>query len=184
MGIAYITIRELSMSLWYTFLMKFVQKIALIGVNPYVIPPKEILEKLYISAKKKSGPIPVKGTIDGKQFIQTLVKYQGAWRLYINGVMRKAAGVDVGDTAEIEIAFDAAPRIEPMHTKFQEALDKNTKARDAFAQLSPSRQKEINRYLNNMKSAVSLERNINRVIRHLVGDTNVGYFVLMDRSPK
>ncbi|MEI9935362.1 MAG: hypothetical protein WDM71_11065 [Ferruginibacter sp.] len=44
-----------------------------------------------MQAGKDKGHIPVKGKLDGHAFIQTLVKYSGKWRLYLNGPMRKAS---------------------------------------------------------------------------------------------
>src|SRR5262245_49632809 len=85
-----------------------------IGINPYVYVPEAVLGALFRQAGKSKGPIPVRGRINRKKFIQTLVKYQGVWRLYINGEMRQAASVDVGDQADIRIEFDPVPRVEPI----------------------------------------------------------------------
>lgn len=74
----------------------FSARISKIGINPYVSLSDDVLDALFQQANKTRGPIPVRGTINGKKFKQTLVKYQGAWRLYINGPMRQAAEVDVG----------------------------------------------------------------------------------------
>jgi hypothetical protein len=79
----------------------FSAKISRIGINPYVGVPEDILDSIFERAGKARGPIPVRGTVNGKPFTQTLVKYQGAWRLYINGIMRHAAGIDVGDDVHI-----------------------------------------------------------------------------------
>jgi hypothetical protein len=62
----------------------FKPKIDIIGVNPFVPLPAEVLKGIFIEAGKNKGPIPVRGSIDGHPFIQTLMKYNGAWRLYIN----------------------------------------------------------------------------------------------------
>ena len=121
----------------------FTAKILKIGINPYVGLPDEVLNTLFKQADKNKGPIPVRGTLDGKRFKQTLVKYQGAWRLYLNTQMRQAAGIDVGDDAKVEIEFDPEPRIVPTHPKFAQALSKNRKAKAAFERLARSRQKEI-----------------------------------------
>lgn len=55
----------------------FSATIEIIGVNPYVEIPEDILQSLFDSAKKSSGPIPVKGTLNGHTFIQTLVNIKG-----------------------------------------------------------------------------------------------------------
>jgi uncharacterized protein DUF1905 len=67
---------------------RFTAKILKIGINPYVGLPEDVLNTLFRQADKNKGPIPVRGTLDGKRFKQTLVKYQGAWGLYLNTPMR------------------------------------------------------------------------------------------------
>ncbi|MCI0549422.1 MAG: YdeI/OmpD-associated family protein [Anaerolineae bacterium] len=161
-------------------LKSFSATIAKIGINPYVSLPEDVLDGLFKQAGKTKGPIPVRGTINRKRFIQTLVKYQGAWRLYINGEMRQAAGVDVGDQAHIKIEFDPVPRIEKNPPKFVQALSKNKEAKAAFEKLTPSRQKEMLRYLNSMKTETSLERNIEKIIRHLLGEKPKGLHHLLE----
>ncbi len=147
----------------------FSAKIYIIGVNPYVLLPAPILKQLFLHAGKDKGPIPVKGTINGHPYLQTLVKYSGKWRLYLNTPMRKAAGIDTGDNADVEITFDSAPRTIPMHPKLKKALVENKKANSTFEQLAPYRKKEIVRYINSLKTEESVNRNIDKVIRHLLG---------------
>ncbi|HYV91808.1 MAG TPA: YdeI/OmpD-associated family protein [Chitinophagales bacterium] len=147
----------------------FSAKIFKIGVNPYVLLPASVLNELFSQSGKNKGPIPVRGTLNGKEFIQTLVKYSGKWRLYLNTPMRKAAGIDVGDIAKVRIEFDSMPRNIPMHPKLQEALTQNKKAKEAFEKLTPSRRKEIIRYLVSMKSAESVTRNVEKILHHLSG---------------
>jgi uncharacterized protein YdeI (YjbR/CyaY-like superfamily) len=88
--------------------------------------------------------------------------------------MREAAGVDVGDDAHIRIEYDPRPRTEPMHPRFVQALAKNKPAQEAFEKLIPSRQKEILRYLNSMKTEESLDRNIERTLKQLLGEKTDG----------
>lgn len=147
----------------------FSAKIFKIGINPYVLLPVSVLNALFDQSAKSKGPIPVRGTLNGKEFIQTLVKYSGKWRLYLNTPMRKAAGIDVGDRANVKIEFDPRPRLIPMHPKLVRALAQNKKAKAAFEKLIPSRQKEIVRYISFMKTEESVARNIEKVIRHLSG---------------
>jgi uncharacterized protein YdeI (YjbR/CyaY-like superfamily) len=75
----------------------------------------------------------------------------------------------VGDDAKVEIEFDPEPRIVPTHPKFAQALSKNREAKTAFERPARSRQKEILRYLNSMKTEESLVRNIEIVIQYLLG---------------
>lgn len=147
----------------------FRAKIQLIGINPYVLNPESELQKLFKQAGKDKGKIPVKLKIDGHEFPQTLVKYSGAWRLYLNGPMRKAAGKEVGDTAEFEVTFDPSDRSIPMHPKLENALNENPKAKEVFDQLIASRRLEIVRYISHLKTEESVDKNITRAINFLLG---------------
>jgi hypothetical protein len=159
----------------------FVEKVRIIDINPYVRLPKAVLAAIFESAGRAKSPIPVKGTLNGKPFRQTLVRYQGAWRLYLNAPMRLAAGVEVGDQASLELSFDPRPRVVPMHPKLARALAKSPRAAKAFERLTPSHQKEIKRYLASLKSEETRERNIGKVILYLMGEAPPGLAVLMRR---
>jgi uncharacterized protein YdeI (YjbR/CyaY-like superfamily) len=159
-------------------LLQYKAKISIIGVNPYVLIPATILKAIFKQANKDKGAIPVRGKLNGHAYIQTLVKYSGKWRLYLNTPMRKAAKKDVGDTIKVEIEFDPAERIIPIHPKFLKALQSNKKAKENFENLSPSRQKEIVRYISFLKSEEALDRNITRAIGFLSGK---GRFVGRDK---
>lgn len=148
---------------------RFSAVIKIIGVNPYVHVPEDVLKAVYKQAGKDRGKIPVQITIDGHAFPQTLIKYSGDWRLYLNTPMRKAAGKEVGDTAIFEIAYDAVSREIPMHPKFKTALTKNKEAETVFEGLRPSLKQEIVRYLSHLKTEESLERNLVRAINFLLG---------------
>ena len=147
----------------------FSAKILQIGVNPYVLVPAVVLKALFEKAGKDKSPIPIKGTLNGNAFIQHLVKYSGKWRLYLNTPMRKAAGIDVGDMATVQIEFDLTPRTLEMHPKLKQALAKNKTANAAFIKLPPYYQKEIIRYINNLKTVASVDRNVVKAIDHLLG---------------
>lgn len=147
----------------------FKAKIDIIGINPFVLLPSSILANIFKQAQKDKGPIPVHGTIDGHNFIQTLVKYSGKWRLYINTPMLKACRKKVGDTITLQIEFDPVERIIPVHPRLASALNKNKKAKDAFKNLSPSRQKEIVRYISALKTEASVEKNVAVAMQFLSG---------------
>ena len=147
----------------------FSAKIFKIGINPYVLVPAAILKDLFKDAGKDKGPIPIQGSINGHPFTQTLVKYSGKWRLYLNTPMRTDSASDVGDTVEMRISIDTKERTIPMPPKLLIALQKNKKANDIFEQLRPSLKKEIMRYINNMKTEASIDKNVTRAINFLLG---------------
>ena len=145
----------------------FKAKIHKVGINPCVKVPLRITDKL----KATKGYIPVKGKIENHFFQQTLCPVKGeAYRLYVNGPMLKGADVKVGQTANFIIEQDTLERNKnhPMPKEFKKKLEEHDLLK-MFQQLSPSRQKEINRYLNNLKTEEALTKNINKMISVLKG---------------
>jgi hypothetical protein len=153
----------------------FSASVRIIGVNPYVPVPPNILSALLKKAGRPTSPLPVKGKLNGHRFTQTIVKYQGKQRLYLNTPMRNAARIGVGDKANVEVDFDGRPRIVPMHPKFKRALAKNKKALTTFQRLPPHRKKEILRYINFLKTAKSVDQVVSRMVKQLVGVRTKGF---------
>jgi len=159
-------------------MIKFRAKIEIIDVNPFVFLPENVLNEVFKQAGKNKGKIPVQMKIDGHEFVQTLVKWKSAWRLYLNMPMRKAAQKDVGDIADFEIAHDPIKRVVPTHPKLERALKANKQAKEIFDSLRPSLQLEINRYLGSLKTEESVDRNVIRAIQFLLGK---GRFIGRDK---
>lgn len=149
---------------------RFKAVIEIIGINPFVFVPEKILAAVLQEAGKEKGPIPIKGVINKNPYRQTLVKYAGHWRLYINTIMLKDSPKRIGETITISIEFDPADRKLNMHPELEKALAKNKTARENFSKLPASRQQEIIRYISNLKTAESVERNIARAINFLSGN--------------
>jgi hypothetical protein len=144
---------------------RFEAKIYKVGINPCVKVPSTITKKM----SPVKGYIRVKGTINRHSFFQTLmpVKNEG-YRLYVNRPMLKGGKTKTGKKASFTIEQDLTSRVwkVPMNKAFGRKLKENN-ALPAFKKLTPSRQKEILRYLNSLKSKESLQRNIGLVIRGL-----------------
>lgn len=157
---------------------RFKATLKIIIGNPFVYLPTEILENIFLQAGKRKGHIPVKGMINGKPFQQTLVKYSGDWRLYINMVMLKNSPKRIGEEIQVEIEFDPSDRTIEPHPKWSKALTANKVAKQVFDKLSASKQKEIVRYISNLKTEQSVDRNVERAINFLLGK---GRFVGRER---
>jgi len=147
----------------------FTATIDKIGINPFVSLPDKVLQHIMDAAKKQKGPVPVQLSIAGAAFTQTLVKYAGQWRLYLNTPMRKTAGKDVGDKIRIGIAFDESKRETDMPPELLKALERDAHAFAVFRSLPPSRQKEIMRYIGQLKSAAAVAANVQRAVDFLNG---------------
>ncbi len=149
---------------------EFIAEIKIIGINPYVSVPKSILNSLFEDAGKEKGPIQINGTINKKSYIQTLVKYAGEWRLYINTMMLVNSPKRIGEKIKITISFDPKERVIEMHPLLKDALEKNKTAKSVFEKLTPSRQKEIVRYISYLKTDEKIIFNVSKAIRFLLGE--------------
>jgi hypothetical protein len=144
---------------------KFLARIYIVGINPCVKVPRAITKTMVAS----KGYIPIRGKINKHPFIQTLVPVKGEpYRLHVNGPMLRGANVQVSDKVEFEIEQGTARQLAPlpMKTEFRKKLH-STGLWDVFASLTPSRRKEILKYMSFLKSADSVKRNIERVITQL-----------------
>lgn len=93
--------------------------------------------------------------------------------------MRKAAGKDVGDSAVFQVCYDLLDRKLNLPSKLRCALSANPDAYMIFKQIRPSLQQEIIRYIVNLKTEESKDRNIKRALNFLVGNER---FVGSDKS--
>jgi hypothetical protein len=147
---------------------KFKAPIDIIGINPFVFVPQKILLLIFEKAGRNKGPIPVKGTVNKKPYKQTLIRHSGHWRLYINLSMLPNSPKRIGESIEVSIAFDPVKRETPFHPALKAALEKNKNAKQVFESLRPSRQTEINKYLSQLKTEQSNEKNVKRTIGYLL----------------
>ncbi|APZ98726.1 hypothetical protein BWQ93_09635 [Sphingopyxis sp. QXT-31] len=153
--------------------MDFRAKIALRGINPYVPVSGARAERIKAGWKK---PMPVLVQVNGQpdqaRRVNMMPAGDGSFYLYLDGVVRKASGTDVGDMVAVSVVFDAAYRGGPQHDmlpEFAARLDADPSIKARWDGLSPSLQKEILRYLANLKSDAARQRNIERAVAVLGG---------------
>jgi hypothetical protein len=146
--------------------MKFTfrARIYKVGINACVEVPLKVTDRM----TPRRSYIPVKGHIDDYAFEQTLVPVKDApYRLYVNGLMLKGSEKKLGDTAKFTIEQTAAKRKDEVMPPQLKRKLVETKLLSYFEDLAPSRQKEILRYINYLKTAEAKTRNINKVIGFL-----------------
>lgn len=148
---------------------KFKATIEIIGINPFVFVPEEVLQALFKQSGKEKGHILVKGLINKKPYKQTLLRYAGHWRLYISNIMLNDSPKKIGEEIEITITFNPDNKETATVPAFTTALNKTKVAKITFERLSPSRQDEIVRYLAKLKSEEALARNIEKALLFLTG---------------
>jgi hypothetical protein len=154
-------------------MLHFKGKIALHKINPYILISKRRAGALKPGWRK---PLPVLIKINGKPDMPWRINMipvgNGQFHLYLHGSVRKASGTKVGDTVDVEVAFDDAYKsgpIDPMPDWFGVPLLKSIKAKKNWDALAPSRQKEILRYISSLKSDEARERNVKKALDVLSG---------------
>ncbi|CAH0173025.1 YdeI/OmpD-associated family protein [Chryseobacterium sp. Bi04] len=150
----------------------FTATLEIIGINPFVFVPEEILDQIFEDSERNKSPIPVKGTVNGKEFKQNLMKYVGEWRLYVNLLMLKNSPKRIGETIEVTLEYDDSDRSVAIHPQLEQAIRDSNLATANFEKLIPSRRHELIRYINNLKTEAGIQRNIEKIIRHLHGETD------------
>jgi Bacteriocin-protection, YdeI or OmpD-Associated/Domain of unknown function (DUF1905) len=154
--------------------LRFTGRIRIRDINPY----------LHVSAARarilKDGwrrPMPVLVRINGKPArswrINMMPAGNGAFYLYLHGLVRKASATRVGDRVEAEVRFDASYRNGPLHPMpraFATALRRQPGALASWKALIPSRKKEVLRYLAGLKSVSARDRNVAKAARVLAGE--------------
>jgi hypothetical protein len=105
----------------------------------------------------------------------------GSFYLYLHGDVRKASATQVGDRVDADVRFDGAYRNGPLHRmprEFAAALQGAPEALGNWKALTPSRKKEVLRYLAGLKSAEARARNVAKAVRVLAGES--GRFMARD----
>ena len=148
-------------------------RLKIIGVNPYVFVRAEEASRL------KSGwrrPMPVRFHINGSDKVwrvNLMPVGDGSFRLFLNGEIRSASGLRVGDPLKVEVEFDDAYASGPQHPMpkwFGDELTRSRTARRSWDLLTPSLQKEVLRYFARLKSPEAKRSNVRRALRVLRGE--------------
>lgn len=138
----------------------FTATIAIVGVNAYVSVPASITQFF-----GRRGYVPVMVGIRDRSFPSTLVPVGGgAHRLYINVPMLRCASAKVGDRITIGLRFDPRSRMPRCPRALKVAIDADAARSARWKALTPSRRKEILRYLGFAKTEETRSRTIARVL--------------------
>lgn len=153
--------------------LRFTAIIKLNNINPYVEVSAARATTLKADWRR---PLAVLVRINGKPEtawrINMMPMGTGDFYLYLHGVVRKASGTQVGDRVEVELTFDDDYRggpTQPMPPWFRIPLYKNPAAKQAWLALTPSRKKEMIRYLTRLKSPAARECNLVKALQVLSG---------------
>lgn len=153
--------------------LHFESVIDIYNVNPYILVTAEQSETLQKDWRK---PMPVLVRINGKPDmpwpINMMPVGDGNFYLYLHDDVRKASQTKVGDRVTVDVSFDSEYQSGPTHPMpewFRIALNENSRAKQTWDGLIPSRQKEVLRYFSRLSSPEAKERNLKKAIAAFTG---------------
>jgi hypothetical protein len=124
--------------------------------------PAEVVAALGTSKRP-----PVRVTINGHTYRNTVAVYGGVFMLGVSAEHRAAASVQAGDELDVDIELDSAPREVDMPADFAAALDANADTRQRFDRLSYSHRLQHVNAIKQAKTAETRQRRIEKAISML-----------------
>jgi len=124
--------------------------------------PAEVVEAL---GQGKRPPVRV--TINGYTYRNTVAVMGGAFMLGVSAEHRAAAGVQAGDEIEVDLELDTAPREVTVPPDFAEALDQDSEAKQRFDSLAYSHKLRHVLAIEQAKTAETRQRRIAKAISDL-----------------
>ncbi|MBA2382665.1 MAG: DUF1905 domain-containing protein [Chloroflexi bacterium] len=123
-------------------------------------------EDLVLALGKGKRP-PVNVTINGYTYRSTVAPMGGRYLVGVSAENRAAAGVLGGETHDIELSLDTAPREVELPPEFATALDHDPEARRTFDALSPSNKGYHTALIAGAKTDETRQRRIDKSIAAL-----------------
>src|SRR5947209_9420766 len=94
---------------------------------------------------------PVRATVNGYEWRTTVTRMRGEFLLGLNREVRTAAGVQAGDTVDVVLELDEAPREVEIPPALAAALQSDPQAKAAFEGLAFTHRKEYARWIEEAK---------------------------------
>ena len=110
---------------------------------------------------------PVRATVNGYSWRTTVTPMGGETLLGLNRAVRESAGVQAGDTVEVAIELDTAPRQVEVPEALGSALAGDPAAKAAFEALAFTHRKEYARWVGDAKRQETRERRVTRALEML-----------------
>jgi Bacteriocin-protection, YdeI or OmpD-Associated/Domain of unknown function (DUF1905) len=110
---------------------------------------------------------PVVATVNGYTWRTTVAHMRGEFLVGLNRAVREEAHVEAGDTVEVEVELDTAPREVDVPKALADALAEDQAARAAFDGLSYTHRKEYARWIEEAKRDETRERRVAKALEML-----------------
>jgi len=112
---------------------------------------------------------PVVATVNGYVWRTSVVRMGGEYLLGLNREVRDGAGVEAGDTIDLQLELDTRPREVEVPPALGAALAADNEARAAYEKLSYTHRKEYARWVAEAKRDETRERRVAKAIEELRG---------------
>ncbi len=120
-----------------------------------------------IEALGGGGRPPVTIRINGHSWRSRIAKMRGRYLIGFSKANRAAAGVETGETVEVEVTLDTEPRVVAEPDDLTLALDADPLARAAWDRLPPGRRRGHVHAIESAKKAETRARRIEKVVAEL-----------------
>jgi hypothetical protein len=113
-------------------------------------------------------------TLNGHSWRSRIAIMRGRYLIGLSNANRQAAGVVTGDEVEVEVEFDAEPRVVVEPPDFARALDADPVARAAYDRLSDGHRREHVRAIESAKKPETRARRIEKALAMLRDPASAG----------
>jgi hypothetical protein len=110
---------------------------------------------------------PVVATVEGYTWRTTVARMRGEFLLGLSREVREGAGVEAGDTVDLQLELDTKPREVDVPEALAAALAGDANARAAYEKLSYTHRKEYARWIAEAKRDETRERRVAKAIEQL-----------------
>jgi Bacteriocin-protection, YdeI or OmpD-Associated/Domain of unknown function (DUF1905) len=110
---------------------------------------------------------PVVATVNGHTWRTTVTRMRGEFLLGLNRAVRQEAGVEAGDTVDVKLELDTAPREVEIPEPLAHALAEDPEARAAFDRLAYTHRKEYAGWVAEAKREETRKRRVAQALERL-----------------
>ena len=127
-----------------------------------VLDPEQV-EAVGEGAKR----FPVVATVNGYSWRTSVARMRGEFLVGLNRAVRQEAGVEAGDTVDVELELDTAPREVEIPQALSNALAQDSDARAFFDRLAYTHRKEYARWIDDAGRDETRERRVSQALEML-----------------
>ena len=110
---------------------------------------------------------PVVATVNGHTWRTSVAPMRGEFLVGLSRAVRDAAGAEAGDTVEVELELDTAPRDVEIPAALADALREDPPARAVFDGLAYTHRKEFARWVDEAKRDETRARRVSKALEML-----------------